>query len=90
MTYDKFAHVAVDLLAHLERLPDGVYFFNFVPSTGALSHPDASTVMPPVQVEIATAKSLSKCLSAFEHWEGSVRIGTLRGSEGLPIDFWIA
>lgn len=86
----KFEQAAEVFLDRLEALPEGAYVFNFEPSTGALTQAEQCPTIPPVLVSIATVETVSRCLSAFEHWVGSVRIGALRCSEGLLSDFWIA
>lgn len=90
MILSRFVQAAEVFLDHLEALPEGAYVFNFDPSTGALAQAEQYPTLPPVLVSIATVESVSRCLSAFEHWVGSVRIGALRCSEGLLSDFWIA
>ena len=90
MIQSKFVRAAESLLDRLEALPDGSYIFSFDPLTGTLSQAEHYSMLPPILVSIATVENVSRCLSAFEHWVGSVRIGALRCSEGLPTDFWIA
>jgi len=77
-----------DLLAQLEALPEGVYGFSFTPATNLLAASGVPAPRPPVLTMPATADTLGRCLSAFEHWEGIVQIGALH-CEGLPPDFWI-
>ncbi len=90
MISSKFEQAAEVFINRLEALPEGAYVFKFEPATGTLTQTERWPTIAPVLVSIATVETVSKCLSAFENWDGCVRIGALRCSEGLLSDFWIA